>query len=121
MKRYPGTVPFTAKHKDLFFGREKEMAELYQLISLEQLVVLYGKSGLGKSSLIQAGIIPTIEVEAVYTPIYIRLTAFNEKEVNDDSINPTQITKENIQKNFDTPTFLEQLRPNENSLWNNKK
>ncbi|MFK7948612.1 MAG: hypothetical protein AB8G11_13560, partial [Saprospiraceae bacterium] len=117
MKRYPGTVPFTSKHKDLFFGRKKEMAELNQLIGLEQLVVLYGKSGLGKSSLIQAGIIPTIEAKKNYEPIYIRLTAFRESEAEDDTINPTQITKDNIQGKVDKPTFLEQLRPDENSLW----
>lgn len=113
MNRYPGTLPFTTTDKDIFFGREKEMAELYQLIRLEQLVVLYGKSGLGKSSLIQAGIIPKIQSAAVYQPIYIRFTAYNEKE----PYSPTQITKDNLAAAFDQPTFLATLKKDENTLW----
>ena len=120
MKRYPGTIPFTIKHKDLFFGRENEMTEVNQLSELEQLVVLYGKSGLGKSSLIQAGIIPTIIEYETYIPIYIRLTAFKGIKGNLE-VTPTQITKENIQKDFNQPTFINELRPKENSLWSAAK
>lgn len=120
MKRYPGTIPFTIKHKDLFFGRESEMSEVNQISELEQLVVLYGKSGLGKSSLIQAGIIPTINQYASYKPIYIRLTAFKGIKGNID-ITPTQITKDIIQGQYTQPTFIKSLRPQENSLWSAAK
>jgi energy-coupling factor transporter ATP-binding protein EcfA2 len=113
MKRYPGTLPFTTADKDLFFGRQKEMAELYQLISLKQIVVLYGKSGLGKSSLIQAGIIPKIGEAETYQPIYIRFTANN----NSDAESPTETTKKIIGENFDAATFLQKIKADEDSLW----
>jgi energy-coupling factor transporter ATP-binding protein EcfA2 len=113
MKRYPGTLPFTTADKDLFFGRQKEMAELYQLISLKQIVVLYGKSGLGKSSLIQAGIIPKIGEAKTYQPIYIRFTANN----NSDAESPTETTKKIISENFDAATFLQKIKADEDSLW----
>ena len=59
--RYPGTRSFERKEADVFFGREGDTQQLWRLLRLEQLVVLYGKSGLGKSSLINAGILPLVD------------------------------------------------------------
>lgn len=56
--RYPGPVPYSKNDEVLFFGREKDKAELTNLILKNKLTVLFGRSGFGKSSLIQAGIIP---------------------------------------------------------------
>ena len=58
--RYPGPKPFRTDEKDIFFGRETDIAEFYKYIFLHQSVVLFGKSGYGKSSLINAGIIPLL-------------------------------------------------------------
>ena len=41
---------YTAKDKDLFFGRDKEVKELYNKVLMTSLVLVYGKSGTGKSS-----------------------------------------------------------------------
>lgn len=60
IKRYPGVRPFETEDKDLFFGRDRDIADLHDLIALERLVVLFGKSGYGKSSLINAGLIPKL-------------------------------------------------------------
>ncbi|MCB9315294.1 MAG: SUMF1/EgtB/PvdO family nonheme iron enzyme [Lewinellaceae bacterium] len=64
MKRYPGIRPFRTDEQGLFFGRDADIARLHRLIELEQLVILYGKSGYGKSSLLAAGIFPKLEKEA---------------------------------------------------------
>ena len=75
--RYPGVQPFTARESDVFFGRDEEIKRLYKLITLENLVVLFGKSGYGKSSLINAGIIPLINQKKAgrspYHPIEVRI------------------------------------------------
>ena len=63
MKRYPGIRPFRTDEKGLFFGRDNDIERLYRLIDLEQLVILYGKSGYGKSSLLSAGIFPRLQDE----------------------------------------------------------
>ncbi len=55
--RYPGVQPFKTNESDIFFGRDDDKTKLYNLLMLEKLVVLFGKSGHGKSSLINAGII----------------------------------------------------------------
>lgn len=75
--RYPGIQPFTGQQKDLFFGRDDDQEQLLSLILLEKLTVLFGKSGYGKSSLLQAAIGPALEKESLrgrraYTPVFIR-------------------------------------------------
>lgn len=62
--RYPGVRPFEAADSSLFFGRDRDCNDLLGLIALEKLVVLFGKSGYGKSSLINAAVIPFLESKA---------------------------------------------------------
>lgn len=69
--RYPGPRPFDEAEKDLFFGRSIEIEELVQAINVNDLFVIHGESGLGKSSLINAGLIPRLK-EKDYLPVLIR-------------------------------------------------
>ena len=43
--RYPGVRPFEAADRALFFDRDRDIADLYELVRAEPLVVLFGKSG----------------------------------------------------------------------------
>jgi hypothetical protein len=43
--------------RHLFFGRDQEIEELYSLIRKSNLVVVYGLSGVGKTSLIRCGLV----------------------------------------------------------------
>jgi len=63
--RYPGTRSFSDLEHDqgLFFGRELEAEELFEGIRRFPLTVLSGKSGLGKTSLLQASIYPRLRRE----------------------------------------------------------
>ena len=58
---YVGPRTFTPNEKEIFFGREIEQRELLSLIVSEQLILFYAQSGAGKSSLINAGILPELE------------------------------------------------------------
>lgn len=60
-RRYPGVSPFKSDQKNLFFGREQDIKRLYDLILLRDQVLLYSKSGIGKTSLLNAGVIPNFE------------------------------------------------------------
>ncbi len=69
---WPGLASFTEDTRAFFFGREKETEELVRLVRRNTLTVLFGQSGLGKSSLLQAGAFPLLR-EADYLPLYLRL------------------------------------------------
>ncbi|MDZ4873908.1 MAG: Tol-Pal system protein TolB [Chroococcidiopsis cubana SAG 39.79] len=57
---YRGLRKFEFNHKDLFFGRDRLIANLIEVISQSNLILLLGASGSGKSSLVRAGILPQL-------------------------------------------------------------
>src|SRR5882672_11733919 len=67
-----GLASYTEQERNLFFGRDREKTELLRLIERESLTVLFGRSGLGKTSLLRAGVIPALR-ETAYFPVILRL------------------------------------------------
>src|SRR6187399_1570500 len=65
-------LPFTEATQRFFFGRDQEIRDLFLRVREHPLTVLYGPSGLGKSSLLGAGLIPKLRVEG-YRPAMVRL------------------------------------------------
>ena len=47
---------YTREDKDLFFGREEEVDALLEMVKKNRLVLIYGPSGAGKTSLVQCGL-----------------------------------------------------------------
>ena len=52
---------FERKHAEVFFGRGHQIRQLYEQLGNSPLTLLYGKSGVGKSSLLHAGLFPRLE------------------------------------------------------------
>ena len=69
---WPGLASFTEEQSAFFHGRDEEIRALARLMERKPLTVLFGQSGLGKSSLLQAGVFPRLRA-ANFCPIYIRL------------------------------------------------
>lgn len=69
---WPGLESFNEDSRAFFFGREVETDQLSRLVSRQTLTVLFGQSGLGKSSLLQAGLFPILR-ESDHLPLYLRL------------------------------------------------
>jgi WD40 repeat protein/tetratricopeptide (TPR) repeat protein len=60
MNPYPGPRPFERTEAHLFFGRSYEVRELFSLATAHRAVLMYAQSGAGKSSLLNAGLIPAL-------------------------------------------------------------
>jgi eukaryotic-like serine/threonine-protein kinase len=58
---YRGLHTFEAEHRGLFFGRRAEVGTLIERLRVEPLVVVAGDSGVGKSSLCRAGVLPAVQ------------------------------------------------------------
>lgn len=69
--RYPGLQPFEANEASLFFGRSAESRTLCHQVMVERLVVLFAKSGMGKTSLLNAGLLPLLS-KSELLPAYVR-------------------------------------------------
>ncbi|HUO19422.1 MAG TPA: hypothetical protein VMU44_06600 [Steroidobacteraceae bacterium] len=67
-----GLASFTEETRRYFFGRDEEVAELARRVQRKLLTVLFGQSGLGKTSILRAGIVPRLRGQG-YCPIYVRI------------------------------------------------
>ncbi len=62
---FRGLHVFHAEHRALFFGREIDLTEALERLRTQSLLVLLGDSGVGKSSLAYAAILPDVESGAL--------------------------------------------------------
>src|SRR6201988_1390426 len=68
---WPGLESFEEDAHAFFFGRDHEIKLLRDRVLDSSVTVLFGRSGLGKTSLLQAGLFPLLR-ERDFLPIYIR-------------------------------------------------
>jgi tetratricopeptide (TPR) repeat protein len=67
-----GLASFTEETREFFYGREEEVAELARRVQRKLLTVLFGQSGLGKTSILRAGLVPKLRGQG-YCPVYVRI------------------------------------------------
>jgi hypothetical protein len=84
-----GLASFTEETRGFFHGREEEVAELGRRVQRKLLTILFGQSGLGKTSILRAGIVPRLRPEG-YCPVYVRI------DYAPDSPTPTEQIKQAI-------------------------
>ncbi|MBN2894151.1 MAG: hypothetical protein JXL97_19930 [Bacteroidales bacterium] len=119
MKRYPGVSPFTAEQQNIFFGRDNDIDKLAKLISLRKQVLLYSKSGIGKTSLLNAGVLPQLQDK--FLIIKVRFFAYNKENTQ----TPTQRIVDALKNSFSNfeqhpETILTEIIKNtkiEKTLW----
>jgi hypothetical protein len=74
----PRPAPFVGprpyKIGEKLFGRDRERLELLDLLIAERIVLLYSASGAGKTSLVQAALVPALRNEAFTVPAVARVT-----------------------------------------------
>ncbi|HEY5101464.1 MAG TPA: hypothetical protein VII70_01675 [Steroidobacteraceae bacterium] len=67
-----GLASFTEETRRFFYGRDEEVAELARRVQRKLLTVLFGQSGLGKTSILRAGLVPRLRAQG-YCPVYVRI------------------------------------------------
>jgi hypothetical protein len=81
--RYPGSKPFEKEQSGIFFGRDEDIESLYQTVNVNTLTILHGKSGLGKTSLLNAGVVPRFTDRDGYLAFFPRLHAYDGENYTD--------------------------------------
>ncbi|HJS19964.1 MAG TPA: ATP-binding protein [Anaerolineales bacterium] len=61
---YQGLIPYDEDDTPFFFGREKEIRLIAANLFAAPLTLLYGASGVGKSSVLRAGVIPQLRQDS---------------------------------------------------------
>lgn len=77
---FPGIDPYDYSYRNIFFARENERRSLIRLIVMYRGVLLYSASGVGKSSLINAGLIRDAITEGL-SPEKIRVQPRTGEEI----------------------------------------
>lgn len=114
--RFPGPRPFKTDEADLFFGRTADSEQLCQQVLNEKMVLLYAKSGLGKSSLINAGLLPLLHKTPDYEILQVHFGNYNAflKKYS----KPLDVLIAQIPDNTNPSSeYLDKIIPNENSVW----
>jgi hypothetical protein len=81
-----GLDSFSEETRGFFYGREEEVAELGRRVQRKLLTILFGQSGLGKTSILRAGIVPRLRPLG-YCPVYVRI------DYSPDSPSPSEQIK----------------------------
>lgn len=106
---------YAENDKDIFFGREKEAEELYAKVFQGKLLLVYGASGSGKSSVINCGLANKFE-PSDWLPIHIRRggnilqSTFN--QIGKEAINTPKYepSNDNLRKLLSS-VFLDHFKP----------
>jgi hypothetical protein len=85
---FPGPRPFREDERDLFYGRSRETNQLRSVVLASSLVVLYSPSGAGKSSLIHAGLVPTLRKRGATVYPVLRIRPTGNAELHSRITNP---------------------------------
>ncbi len=112
--RYPGLKPFATHEYMLFHGRGSDIEALTKIVSLENQLLLHSKSGLGKSSLLNAGLTPVLARDPDLFPIRIRFSAYQ----GNDSFSPLNMVRTRIDEETDQlEADLGGIVAGKDSLW----
>jgi hypothetical protein len=68
---WPGMRPYREQDSAFYFGRDAEVEDLLLRTERSLLTLLYARGGLGKTSLVRAGLAPRL-VERGFLPVYLR-------------------------------------------------
>jgi CheY-like chemotaxis protein len=109
-----GLHPFAEENHSYFFGRTAEVRDIFLRVRENLLTVLYGQSGLGKTSLLRAGLTPKLRVER-FRPVRVLLD-FGEKSVPLVDQVRTALAAACMSPGWDVATLIERWAPL-GSLW----
>lgn len=117
---WPGLEMFREGDEPFFRGRDTEAEELAHRVLTERLCILYGVSGLGKSSLLQAGLFPRVRDELF--PVFIRLrhhegAATPRQQVIKEVAEQAALRGVSVPEMDDSRTLWEIFHPTDHAFW----
>ncbi len=105
-----GLQSYTEEQASIFYGRDAEIEKLTALIHSNTLTIVFGKSGTGKTSLLNAGVFPRLH-KNYCLPFRIRLN------FNEDSPGLIEQIKNVLKTEIDKYGFKVKSYPGKETLW----
>ncbi len=98
---YVGPRPFQTGER--LFGRDEQLRQLTGQLLVQRIVLLFGPDGAGKTSLIQAGLIPELQAERFQVFPVARLSV---------PIGRTELKRQSLRTQPDQPPWKQPCPPN---------
>ena len=111
---WPSLQSFRNIDEEYFQGREAETEKVLQMMRWKLMTVIFGVSGLGKTSLLNAGLFPKMK-RSGYIPVDVRLDYKSEIDLVSQVKNSLSSTLREAQENGDI--HFNRLPNKEESLW----
>lgn len=108
---FVGLTPYSDSDYEFFYGREEEVGGILKLLHNQQVTIIYGKSGAGKTSIIKAGLEPRLRNDG-YKVVYNRINFFS------DEISPLSQLKHNLIQEAVNEVDSENPMPEKETLLN---
>lgn len=105
-----GLQSYTEAQATMFFGRDDEIDRLTNLVKAATLTIVFGKSGTGKTSLLNAGVFPRLRKDYCL-PFRIRL------QFDEDSPDLVTQIKKTLSEEIDKYGFTVESYPGDETLW----
>lgn len=100
--------PEKSQKKYKFCGRESAVSSIFAMVDNNLLVTLYGKTGIGKTSILNAGVFPILRSRN-YLPVSIRLGKYAKAEKSYAKYVVDEIEKEALEQNITINTIYPQF------------
>lgn len=111
--RFIGIRPFKPEEKDIFFGRERFVELICQSIEQNVFTVVHSEAGIGKTSIINAGVIPRLEQGSVYKFYNVSFPNFFK---NSSSL-PIQSVMNKLDTDLPENSYLDKIVGKQKTLW----
>jgi len=69
---FRGLLPFSEEHAEVFYGRDGEVASFIEKLRVQPLLPIVGPSGAGKTSFVQAGVVPRLREQGRWIVLHVR-------------------------------------------------
>ncbi len=110
--RFAGTKPYTESENDIFFGRESEIQDLFNIASLEKIGILHSEPKIGKTSLLRAGLIPILKNSGQFEIIYLKFERCVKKKET-----PIGFIKCSLSVYSDSGAYIDKVLIERNTIW----
>jgi WD40 repeat protein/energy-coupling factor transporter ATP-binding protein EcfA2 len=106
---YQGLQPFEQEQSVFFFGRDKQVQEIFRKLNEKPFVAVIGASGSGKSSVVRAGLIPRLNKDSDLISRLKEESEWQSIEPIKPGSNPLANLVNNFNKIFNYPKELQEL------------
>lgn len=111
--RFIGLRPFETNESNLFFEREASVNEVFKSIVFKKITLVHSNAGIGKTSLLKAGVIPLLEKRSDFKTFYLSI----ENYIKKSSKTLFEQIDDTILESIPSSSYLDKVIEPEETLW----